>query len=311
MPCGLDRYGLRDNPFRLRLEPLVQSLHEDMVVPVDGFRKLSAIDEYLRQTANQEKPLFFLVTGRNGTGRTCVADYILARYRHYRQIPAERFIVPHREVDDDYVFQAFQSWLIFLYNGLSDLRPVVKLLDVNLLSKVQAASETTMEAIYQGLMTSLHKVVANQNVGFGCCLEDVPNYGYISAAFKIFQKTQTVCVFTAKDYEEGRTKIIEPFKQKAMGQVIELSPLVGQHVKTLVEQRWRQTTQSPSPFDPEGLANAFDIKTWTIARALWLASKILEFKVPLHIDGGQWPQDETLRVSPNELEHYIRTLDED
>lgn len=310
MPFGFARYGLEGNPFRIELKPLAKADHEEMVVQVDGFRKLPEIDDYLKQMASREQPLFFLVTGRNGSGRTCVADYILARYRYHRQIPPERFIVPDREVSNHDVYETFQNWMIYLHNELDALRPLVKL-EENLLDRIQRTQPATMEAVFQGLMTSIHKVSKAGDAGFGCCLEDVLTYNFINSAFKIFQKTQTICVFTAKDYEEWQKQVIEPFHQRALGHVIELSPLVGQHVQILVEQRWQQIANSPSPFDAEGLADAFDKKPRTIGRALKIVSKILAIKVPLHIEGGIWPHDETLRLSHKELENFVRTLDED
>src|SRR5262245_24008167 len=109
MADGLARYGLNDNPFCMKLKPLEQAQHEQWLVRVDGFKELDEIDNYLKQEAAQDKPLFFLVTGRNGTGRTCAADYILARYRHYLQIPVDRFIVPDREVNNHDVVDTFQN----------------------------------------------------------------------------------------------------------------------------------------------------------------------------------------------------------
>src|SRR5262245_2529987 len=119
----LDRYGLENNPYRVKLDPLSTDNHGTWVARVDGFAKLKSIEDDLEKAVNQKQSRFFLVTGRSGTGRTCVANYILARYRDLRGIPPERFLVPPRNVNTHDEFITFKSWLIFLRTAINNLKP--------------------------------------------------------------------------------------------------------------------------------------------------------------------------------------------
>src|SRR5256885_293944 len=109
------RYGFKQNTFNLKLEPLVDVNHRNRFIYVDGFNRLKEIDEYLKNVAKKDGPQFFLVTGKSGTGRTCVANFLLACYREHRGIPQDQFVVPilahninHSE------FNVFKNWLLQL-----------------------------------------------------------------------------------------------------------------------------------------------------------------------------------------------------
>jgi hypothetical protein len=220
-------------------------------------------------------------------------------------------------------YTTFKSWLIYLLNDIDEISPIVNLSE-GLITTINSAERDIMEAVFQGVIRRISNNMASAIplAGFGCCLEDIPTFKFISAALSIFGKAQTVCVFTAGDYEEWQREVIQPFKKKIGSKtesIVELSPLIGEQVEILVHERWRSASehenphnieQHASPFDLEGIKDAFGLKPRPIGKILSIVAKLLELKAPTYENGPPWPEAEHLRFSAEELRENVRILEE-
>src|SRR5262249_6414 len=148
---------------------------------VDGFLALDRIDAYIKANASDTKPLFFMVTGKSGSGRTSVAKFIMSRYRLHRGVDPKHFVPVINEAEDDDEFNYFQNWLIDLYFKLS-LLEVKPTLPRNLtVEDINKAQRNTMRATFHGLMMQFNmlmetaKKAGQPSACYGCFVDNVKN----------------------------------------------------------------------------------------------------------------------------------------
>lgn len=305
IPKGLIRYGLDDNPFKPRiLDPLSRQNDSDLFVRVDGFNKLDSIREQFDKTIKNNKPLFCLVAGRNHTGRTSVANFILAEYCKQQNLPHDKLIVPKRIVDNHDEFTLYKRWLVFLSNEIRRRKiNLPQQLQNDIREEIRAVDRDIFEATFQDLTYRISDSLS-ENTSFGVCLENVPTYQIIKSAMEIFELTNTVVIFTVDDYSETRQNVIDPFKAAAKEKdnlmIIEITPLNGQDVCAVVQHRWSYVSGEPNPFDIGGVKQAFSDKERPLGKALFLLAQLLDVKNGININGPKWPAEE-LKFSSDEL----------
>jgi hypothetical protein len=314
MPQGLARYGFDENPFfpSAELNPLVVATDLDRFLRIDGFMVLNDLDRQLEKAASRPGPLFFLVTGRDKSGRSSVANYLMARYCEYNAISAGNLIVPARKVDDHDTFSTFKKWLTGLQIALKKINGFPKDLKDDFSEGLNAADRATMGPIFQDLAARSSVFLANirprERCGFACCLEKIPTYEIISKAMEIFDGVKTIAIFTAGDYEDSTRDVIWPFKQShgnASECLVELGQFSGTDVSELVEAHWGRVSVKPNPFDLTGVAKAF-WKPRTIAQHLFLLAELLRLKVEEHNDGPEWPNDAVLAFPEKDLPRLVK-----
>ncbi|PYT06543.1 MAG: hypothetical protein DMF60_09140 [Acidobacteria bacterium] len=316
MKSGLARYGLSFNPYELALDPLEDDNHADWLVRVDGFSELDRIDAYIKKHASDKRPLFFMVAGKGGSGRTSVAKFIMSRYRQHRGIDRRQFLPVIREAENHDEFYFFQNWLIDLYYALDSLE-IKPTLPKNLTpEEINKALPGTMRASFHGLMMQFNRVMSTATQAgqpaawFGCFVDNVRTLAYVDAAEQIFKDTGTVCVFTAGDYKETEDTVIKPFIA-AFGEetLIKLSDLSGGQVKELVNRRWELVSKEEIPFDLAGIETTFEARARSIGRVLEIFSKLIAVKVPEEVEGPLWPTAAELKHDIKDLQHYLRLFD--
>lgn len=314
MPSGLARYGFSENPFSpaAALNPLSAAGDLERFVKTDGFTVLDDLDQHLAGAALHQGPLFFLVSGRDKSGRSSVANYLMARYCHYNSILPANFIVPGRRVDSHDKFAIFKKWLTGLLIDLKKLKSFPEDLKKDFLEGLGSADLITMGPVFHDLVARSSELLARMDpelpFGFACCLEKVPTFEIISAAMEIFEDVKTMCIFTVGDYDNLQKDVIWPFRQSpniAAQCFVELSQLSGNDVSVLVHERWSHVSQKPNPFDLAGIASAFR-KPRTIAQVLFLVAELLRFKIEQHHVGPEWPDDEVLAFSAADLPRLVR-----
>lgn len=316
---GLCRYGFTENPYlRGELNPLSSATDGELLVRVDGFSKLDELDLALKNAVDQRHPLFFLVSGKSGSGRSSAANYIMARYCYHRGIDRSRFIIPNRQAAGYDKLAIFKKWFTFLRTAINVKRITLPQdLKDDFDSYMKNADPDTMEGSFQDLALRISAELGDLPTppgpaGFGCCLEDVKTYDIINSALQIFDTVNTICVFTVGDYEEGKTEVIGPFLQKAKsfsGKAIELSLIQGADVLTVVEERWKKVCAHPSPFDAQGIEQAFSDKPRPVAQVLSLMGKAIDMKLVQFPNGPPYPEAEELRFSAIQIAESVKFIE--
>ena len=91
MPTGLARYGLEQNPFLYgELNALRDEVAERLLARVDGFQVIDTIDAKVDAAVAKNQPLFVMVAGGEGSGRTSLVYWLLWTYAKHRGIERER-----------------------------------------------------------------------------------------------------------------------------------------------------------------------------------------------------------------------------
>lgn len=311
-------YGLQGNPYRIGMvDPLLNPKYVPQIVEVDGFCSLKQVVSYLqKKVVDENKPAFFVVTGKNGTGRTSLANYILVRYCEYRGIDRAKLIVPPRIVENHDDLDIFRTWFAYLYNGIDEKNlKLNKDFSEMLMNEPGKIDRSVMKPRFNLLAKKVNNVLSNAEncAGFGICLENVPNVAIIRSALAVFENVQTVGIFTILDYESTGKDVADMFRrneahhQDVLDQVfVELSPLSAPDISTLVLACWNGT--QPSPFDPAETGRILGKKPRPMAYVLRVLEKTLDTKL-IHVQSGlSWPHDENLRITIEQLEDTIDNL---
>jgi len=310
------RYGLEGPVFFLRreLDP-AEADHSKRLVRVDGISTVKEVEEYLKAQVAAKSPCFVLVTGERGSGRSSVANYVLDRYRELRGINRDKFLwVRSRIVQNDDPLPTYQHWAGFLVQVLED----ANLLQAETVEDFRAFSErelppTNFVPAFQRSVTKLDRAMAPLDAALAVRVEDVPNYETLRVAFDIFDKAQTIVVFTALDTIDTRTQIVANFEKRtvpAVRQIIPLSTLEWQEVGVLIDALWRGRGAGPLPFEfvdppPEN----FRQPRRTLARTLDLFDELLRLKL-IHVDGNDaHPTEPRLHYSAVQLFESLQALE--
>lgn len=318
-----NRYGLPANPYRKEpLDSLADPVNaERLLIEVDGCSNLkNRVDSHLQTRIQNSKPAFFLVAGTNGTGRTSVANYILARYCHLTNVKPDQFIVPKREVKNCDEFDTFRNWFAFLRGGIRGKqgKSLSHGLDKFLEKLPTDADRGTMVPLFADLAREVSEALAKQEfplgqkapAAFGLCLEDVPKYDIVRAALDIFEEVPTIGIFTTLDYENAGKDVADLFRQKAGAahQVVELSLLSPDDIDVVVNSRWKACTQVPPPFDSGEVGQALGQKPRSLAKVCVLMTALLELKLNEYPDGC-WPHNANLRITAKQIANHVPLLE--
>ena len=330
MSILVEKYALPTNPFLPQeLDPLKRSEDAELLLPVDGFNKLGTISDTIQTLANANVgALFFLVTGRNGAGRTSAARHILDAYRKTRDLNPERFVVPEVSIRSEDPVETLQRWSAFLVNRIA-ASPVR--MPPNVAQEVMNAAANPARnlsaPVLQGALAPLAATMQKVKGGatFAVHLEDIRNNEMVDSVFDIFDPINTVVVMTVTDYgarQQGtiehfkdgiNERVIEHFKGKdkvKRGALVNLDPIQGAEAKMLILHRWSSVSAESPPFSEAGLEAAFGDKPRTVARVLTLVNDVLTARARLVASPGPWPGNEELGLSDEQLRGYIKDREE-
>lgn len=256
-------------------------------IRLDGFRKLDV------PKVPPGKPLFAVVLGGSGTGRSAAARDILDRYRDARKIDAAKFIVPDKVTPTNSAMWTMTAWL-------QRLRRLVRkkgLVPPELEKKVKDATDAPLAHAYidayaeciEDYATELEK--QGDGYSFGFCLENVGTWDIIDAAVKIFESVDAPCVFTVQDNGTMRSDIFDPFVAltEAARLAVELSFVTGDDVACFAETHWDLYGQGPQPFETKGVKAVFDeMRDLPIGRARTLLGSLHGLKDDFDTNGPAW-----------------------
>lgn len=293
-------YGLRSgNPYVCRpLDPLAQETDRELLLELQGFIRLSAAEAAVEAAIREQRPALFLITGVGNSGRTSLANHVMYVYRRAAaaDLPRYTFVV-HRVERDDMTHDAYRllrSTLLSLRNKMKNNNIKIPS-DLNrrfaLLSR-RGTTDRLDEYDLQEIVQETAVAFATHNAGFGVRYEGVSTKELLTQAVKVFEDTGTVVVFTVDTYEHAGTVQLTAADRQAFarhGVVFDLSALTPKQIAALADGRW--TGAPPSPFDPEGVKNAFSKRPYTIGQAMRHLEVLLDCRLSEYDQNDPWPVD--------------------
>jgi hypothetical protein len=307
---GLARYGLHINPYNPRPLNLLHDGSDGQLLR-DITDDLRDAREYVERAAAQHETAFVLVLGTRGTGRTTIANHLMARYRDARGIAPARFVVPECELKgrDGYDI-IVDTWFPALYWAL---RPTAaRERDLTIAEAGQDLRQELHEGTGLGdrnryvvnareLMARASQILEQgHQAAFGVLLERVESEDIVNAAFNVFEKAETLVVLTSHENDSTVAAVRraflgrQPRGRAVVGPsfpVLRLGCVAGLTAKELIKARWHAAIQSPCdlPFDEAGVVSAFDAYVRVPGRVLELTADVLETKAATLDPGEVWP----------------------
>ncbi len=283
-------------------------------VDIDGFRSvIEGIDAQLKVIidARKPRPLFVLIAGESGTGRTAAAKYVLDQFVRLAGIDPARFILPRVEMHHD-PKTLLGSWLETLVVDATDAQLIEGDLAEDTLKTIDTAGET-FRAKYALLIQRWVKAM-NRKAFFGVLLENVLDAQYISSAKTIFQAVPAPCVFTVVQPQEDAPKndVVRENARKVreafnaipddLRMLVELSALTGEDVALFASRYWAATGNAGvPPFEEKGITAVFGDKRRKIGTARTLLGRLHNIKIETDLAGPPWGEKTLARIMPNVL----------
>jgi hypothetical protein len=305
-----DLYGLTDgNPYVQRaLDPLKWPSDSDRLLGLNGFVQHERVLTHLRRKIADKEPAFILIGGRNLTGRTSMANWVLDKYLELYDV--ERRFVPIRaEITNHENFDGFrtamaQLWARTKTGGLSLNSDVA----ANLKQILDDASPDFYQELFQ---VALHDVWVQLDkrqyrYALGFLFEGVKNAQFVTAARTIFGDSAAVVVFTYDDYDHAQTTDAGSFRAEQFDDMLNvyLEPLAGQQVCVLAERRWQDASERKLPFDAAGLEALYRNRPTPIKMVLKRLEGFLDYRLELAALGAAaWPDNHDLFMSG----HWLMT----
>jgi hypothetical protein len=312
---GIRRYGLSVNPYALR--PL-----DELSRPSDGEQltevaALADVRAYIDRAVELREPAIVLITGGKGTGRTTVANHLLAYYRSRRAVAPGRFVVPDVKLTTRDDYGIFRNWVASLALNLE--MEGVPLPGVY--ARLHDGAEldpVTYQTTLALLMSGLPEILSGHEVAFGVRLENVETYAVVEAALSVFGASETIVVLTMLDYSETRESVLTPFRQhQPTGSaadglhypVLSLTAMDGEAASTLIERRWRSASALEPPFERPTLVSAFSDRRRAAGKILRFTYRALNHKLAQEGTGGLWPEATELAFGDAELHAFVKLMD--
>lgn len=293
------RYGLKSNPFILRVLDPLQNAEDDacLLRDIDGFSRIDSVDQYLKDRVGSpenpaDRPAFVLIMGSEKSGLTTASNEVLARYRRIRDV-ANRFVAVQVVATDHSVFDLYRRWVAALYNRLRpklQLNPevITKFYDARKLMDSKTL-DYDLQSVFVDLLPAMK---AKPGAALGACFEKIKSQQVIEVAQVVFETFPAVCVFTV---QPGSFDVDEFETRNPDVHVLRLGHLNSEEVKKVLEKKWGQA--SSLPFHLPTLGSFCESKKHTVGVVLTVAEKLLRKRVQAYerLNGQDtWPQDARL-----------------
>jgi hypothetical protein len=295
-------YGLTDrNPYQTRpLDPYRRPTDRDCWIDI-GFATLGHILGRLQSAAQKEEPAFVVIEGREDTGRTSVANYLLDKYFEFRGV-GDRHVIAHVDVGDYDEYSWALTAMVDLQNeveakGLQLARELTDTL--NRIEQIPvAAYKQRFQGIARTLSVQLKKL--DEPHAFGVLFEKVFKPEFIAAAQIIFQKSPALITFTHDTYKHALTAASPSLDQARFDEEVEivrLGCLTGSQVCALADGRWKKASELDFPFDANGLGELFHDKSEPIKKVMGWLEELLNYKLNLaRNEKVPWPDNKGLEM---------------
>jgi hypothetical protein len=302
-------YGLRGHPYQSRtLNAMRDKDDRDLLISLDGFPSIREIEDHVDRAG--ESAAAFLISGRNATGRTSLANAILHCYLTRKGLD-QRFVVV---VDDEPTHndkERAHRLLVAIRNGVSEHDQAHdKELEQILPPGEQHDPFIPLDLQYKArqLATLLDRKFSPP-LRFGLLVEGLQNASLIGMLETVFKKVPTVVVVTHDRYEVSSTADLGSVPAgdgPDWALRLHLPPLDGSQVCRLTDERWKLFADTACPFELDGVRRAFDSRVEPVGRQLRRLAWLLRWR--LHDFGGDvpWPADAGLGLPGDWIETMLQ-----
>jgi hypothetical protein len=327
MAAGLPLFGLTANPFADRvLDPLERAADADLFTPVDGFRALGDLGDFLRQHVDQPGPTYVLVLGPDGSGRSSVANLVAGSWK-IASAGERRLLLPRAPLGET------RSARRLLGEWLAHLRGELRRAGVILPPAVEEGLKDLFAGGCDGLsflpdvrylLAAVDVSAREQGHHLVALLDDLDAVDLGPALLGAFADTRALVVVVAGDYPSQLDPLLGEGGLAAFPaertRVVRLGHLDEEDVVELVRSRWDHAVRHdnadvlapPVPFDLGALGPALARGPGgprTLRRILQILQRLLEMRQE-QLGGGGPVSDEQVRFGAEELAAKVRILDE-
>ncbi|MBI4877223.1 MAG: ATP-binding protein [Acidobacteria bacterium] len=318
----LAKYNVPRNPFEpVPLNPVDNADDGRMLVPVDGFANLDPLDAAFQSASDRGGPVFVMVVGASGSGRSSLANCVVARYRDHRHVSQDRFLWVDLRVENHNAHEHFRAALVDLEAQLDEKGlGMTDALRAEFQQCQQAAmdlaGERRLKNLFRHISTDLGK--AAEPVAFGLCFDKLLSYDLIRIAFSVLENARAVCVFTVDDYGAKKIELIEPFRDaappNASKTLLQLGLISGAEIRRLIEDRWNFVNRNrdpipPNPFPPQDVEQILGGLPRTVGRVLRMTGQMIERRAQAVDDAQPWPGNSQLGFSRQQLKELVQYFD--
>jgi hypothetical protein len=308
-------YGLADgNPYVHRpLNPLKTPADDGRLLGLNGFVERDDVRSYLQGRKDSQQPAFVLVGGRNLTGRTSVANWILHSYFEARQAQG-RFLAICVPVKDQATFPWLLKAVAQLWSDITD--PPGLGLNQDTLDRIEKCLTYTAAMPYEELFQSALRVLSieltSRKYTLGVVFEGIRDAEFIASAKTVFARSEAVVVFTYDDYEHSQTTDAKGFRAVQFDDVLHLylEPLKSWQVSLLAKSRWTDASATAFPFEDRALEEIYKDNRTPIKKVLKRLEDFLDYKLEIvPPDAAAWPGNGELYMPGQWLVPTFKLID--
>ncbi|MCI4065124.1 ATP-binding protein [Micromonospora sp. R77] len=311
-------YNLTDgNPYIHRELDARRADHRCYLLDFDGFPSLDDIDGYIRQRVDEKQPAAFLVSGREGTGRTTLARRILHQYAEHRGVGETFHVVTVNDIDHDSrsrtnrLIKAIRNTVIRNGNWANHRDSLMRevpdgggpgLEDLDLQSRAE-------------YLNNYAENIVKPPVHIGLLIDGVQEDAFMDTLAVVFENVQMAVVVTRDHYEgNADTASAERLAQRKRWQrwarSVTLPALSGDSVELLASNRWQiAAPEVECPFDLEGLRRTFTSRSSPVARVLGWLGFLLHWRLIAYEGTERWPQAGELSLPGRWIETMVRQVE--
>jgi hypothetical protein len=304
VPEYFTRYGFTKNPFMRRMpnvahdgELTEQASTLGLLLDIDGFKQLSALDSYLTQRVDEQQPAFVLISGPKESGLSSAALAVMLHYRRIRKILGAQLAPVVVEMEDHDPVRLFKTWAAALYPRVFPKLPLLDPVKQALYDARKLTDADTLKFDLQGVVSGLEPAMKSDTAAvraIASAFEVLKTPKPIDVAMTAFEQIETVCVFTV---HAGTFDLDDAIGDRPV-HLIQLGFLTAEEVERIVATRWG--TASPLPFHADTFSKFCEKLERPVGAVLTTAEDVLKSRVGIYekLKGsGQWPADAKLGLS--------------
>lgn len=312
MPQGKARYAVNTNPFAPggSLDPFMNPDAAKARLAVDGFKKLDEIRQKMEAGRQQNIPVFVLISGPQGAGRSSMEYAALDMWRQISNVDVTRFARVRARAKNDSEADLLRDWLADLVVRLNNFEglPVKADRISELESAVGLADVRQMRLKLKVALPHISNEMAKARPsGFeiGATFSEV-RPKMVDEVCSIFEGLPKVCVltFSPKDPPDPDLRI----DTECHSIYSELGPLSPEDIAALVTARWGG--DSKVPFSVEAVQEFYALRQPHVGLILARLYRLFERMCAAHAnEGGVWPEDEAMFYGPDRVHATLEQIE--